>query len=149
MTALFEQITYLNVETEQIETIGEATKNRNSVINLFVAPCFGCPAHSRIDLLKDVSSDPDIDKNQLILLFGRGNDIGLIHRYIQENGLSNLTVGIIESVDRTSDDEYYRIFRLDIDPCLYICSEKGEIVFVEEIKNQREITKTFVLEKLT
>jgi hypothetical protein len=112
-----------------------------------VSPCFDCKEHRKIQLMKEIAIEKNLNKEQLILLFGRGNGFDLIKRLSDRNELSRyLTVGIIQEFSELSEEEYYQIFELDVDPRIFIFKE-NEIIFSEKLTDRNKINLDFFSKK--
>ena len=147
--ALFKKITIRNIESGKLENLGELIDNKTALIHLFISACFGCPEHQRIQLMKEISLRKNLNKNRIILLFGRDNSFELIRKFSEENELhDHITVGVIQRSENFSDEDYYQMFKLDIDPRMFIF-KKGKIVFSENLKNQKQINIDSLGGKLT
>ncbi len=66
------------------------------IITLFTSNCTGCEENKRIQLLKDVASNINPEKTQIIFLFGKGNNPKAIRQFSFVNSWDELpiTVGI-------------------------------------------------------
>jgi len=71
----------------------------------------------------------------------------LIEDYSMRNELigENIEVGIIQGV-KDYEDDYYKLFDMELDSRLCILNEKGKVVFLETIKNQRKINFNFLID---
>ena len=143
------RISYRNLENGKIENLGEKVKDKSFVVNLSVSTCLSCPEQRRIRLMEEIASKKDFCKEQFILLFGLGNNFDLMKKFVEKNDIKNITVGIIQKSHDLSDDDYFRIFKLDIDPRIMIFDKKGRIKFYEDLKNRRMIDKDFIIENIT
>lgn len=144
---IMKEIYLRDVKSAKITNLGDLIKDRHAFVHLFISTCLSCPEHQRIALMKDVSSQIN-NKVQNIFLFGSGNNFNYIKKFAEKNELfDNFTVGIIQKSDNLSEKDYYQVFKLYLDPYLLIF-KKGEIVFSEEIINQREINSEFLIKSI-
>ena len=73
----------------------------------------------------------------------------MIKTFAERNDLlPDITVGIIERTGNLSEDDYYKIFRVDIDPYFFIIDTNGEITFMERPEDQDEINVNYVNNRL-
>jgi hypothetical protein len=144
---LLKNVYYKNVRSGQIENLERASEGFPALITLSISPCLNCPASKRLSLMRELSSSNKEAK--FYLLFGRGNNFETIEKFAMKNNLMNDTiVGLIEDVGNLPDDDYYRIFKYNIDPCTYITNKKGKIIFAENQKNSNRIDSQFLTTRL-
>lgn len=150
LNALLKNISYVNIENKKIENIGVKTKGKPSIITLATSHCFTCPEHQKIQLIKEVALISKINKEQNVLLFGKGNDSNWIREFSIKNELYDyITIGIIEDSENLSDQDYYRMFDLKTDPRIFVFNKKGEIEFAEELKDQTKLNVEFLLREVS
>lgn len=144
------KISYQNIRDNYMENFGNFMNGKKTVLNLFISSCFGCPEGRRVSLLKDLSQKIDLNRSQIIFLFGKGNGVGVIKEYIEQLALGGfpITIGVIEIDDFLPEKEYFKIFQFDIDPRLFIFNERGDIVFLENLEDKRKINLNFLSAKL-
>ncbi len=145
LSSLINRISYLDIKNGEMENLGQKIKNKYSLINIFISTCFSCKENKRIRLMKELISE---FKGEVVFLFGRGNNFNSVKQFSEINELENFTVGIIQPSESLFEDDYYRIFKLDVDPRIFILKENGEIQYKEELKDQRKINLAFLLSKI-
>lgn len=147
---LIKNLSFYNLETGKTESIVEKINERKSLINLSISTCMTCPETSRVHLIKELSEQIDLDKSQIIFLFGKGNNPKMLKDFIIRMGLDKDSVlaGVIEK-GKLSDSEYYRIFQYDLDPRILIFEKGGKLKFLEKIRDARKLSDVnFLKEKL-
>lgn len=144
MESLLKTYNFINVENNKEEHFRSAIENKPSFILLIISPCLSCPEHYKISLLKDLSKMAK-DRANFLLLFGKGNDYERIRQFAEKNNvLGSFKVGIFTNSNIFSENDYYKIFDLEIDPRLLIYNEKGQISFLEELTNRNKISFDFL-----
>lgn len=148
--SLVKKINYKDIKSGEIENLGESTQGKSSPVTLFVSQCFGCPEHQRIRMMKELSTQIGKGRAMIILLFGRGNDFKSIKTFSEKNDLlDSITVGMIQDSGDLTDEEYYQIFKLNVNPCPFLFNRKGEICFSEGVKDQRRIDVDFLKKRIS
>jgi hypothetical protein len=143
------KISYLDVITGKIERIGARFQRVPVLITLMVAPCAACREHKRISIIKEIVSKIGRSEAQAILLFGKGNDAEMARRFLEKGGIINdLNVGIVQDLPDLLREDYFAVFRLDIDPYSLILNRDGNLIYLEEESDARKITANFLLGKL-
>jgi hypothetical protein len=132
------------MESEEIENLGTTINNKHSIVNVFISTCMDCSEHKRIFLLNEIANKSNVNKKQVILLFSCGNKFEMVKEFCVKNNLRNMTVGLIQDTGQLAHYEYYRIFKLDIDPRMFIFNKDGNLSFAEDIKNRRKISSDFI-----
>jgi hypothetical protein len=146
-TAL-KRITFKNVQDGKIESLNELITNKPSLINLFISTCFSCPVNNRIQLIKQCVQELNSKHYGFAILFGNGNSLNMTKEFSNNHDLSGVKVGIIQISDKIANEEYIKIFKLDIDPRTVIFSKKGDITFLETVNDNRALNYNFILNKL-
>jgi hypothetical protein len=132
MDILLNHILYKEIETGRIRLLKEEIKDDKCIVYLSISNCFTCPESYRIKSLQEIVEKRNLQKGQVIILYGKGNDIGLISQFTKENDLNKyFTVGIILDLEKPYENQYWNIFRLDVDPRLVLL-DRSEIVFEED-----------------
>jgi hypothetical protein len=148
LSDLIKKLSFLNLKTEKSESLMEKLRGKTSLIILSISTCLTCPETTRMRILKELSAQIDTNKNQIIFLFGKGNNHRMLKDFIIRMGLDNesISVGIIE--DRgLSYSEYYRIFQYDLDPRLFIFGKGGKLKFLERIRDAGKLSDINFLKK--
>jgi hypothetical protein len=149
LSSYLKRINYKNIESEQTENLGTTIMDKHSIVNIFISTCLDCPDHERIKLINEAAYEAHADKKQIILLFGYGNRFEIVKEFWLKNNLRNMTVGVIQDSDQLHQYNYYRIFKLNIDPRMFVFHKDGNLTFVEDIKNRRKITSDIIIKKLS
>ncbi len=139
LSFLMKKVTFKNIKNEQIENISDVIENKKAIINLFISSCFNCPESNRIKLLLDLAHQKKDTNSEVLLLFGKGNDFNHIKKFAYENNLLNLIVGVIQSSEVLADHEYHGIFKLDVDPRLFVFDEDSHLLLIENLHNTGKI----------
>ena len=110
------------------------------ILATLTSTCTGCEENSRIQLLKDLSVSPERLGYNIIILFGKGNNHEAIRRYSLNHEWNKypLVIGVMEESARISDKEYFSLFKLDVDPKIFIISGEGQLIFEETPKTSRK-----------
>ncbi len=96
--------------------------------------------------LKEVSKRTG-SKGKVLILFGRGNGVEMIKDWAERMELDeSISVGVIEG--SSSEDNYLKIFRFDIDPRIFVLDREGKIVYYEREGDERMITPEFILRRV-
>lgn len=143
--SLIKRISYLNIKNNEMEKLEQKINKKPSLINIYISTCFSCQEHARVRLMKDLSAK---HKGDIVFLFGRGNNFDSVKQFSYRFELENFTVGIIQPAEDLYEEDYYRIFRFDVDPRIIILGENGEISYKEEPKDQRKINLDFLLKRI-
>lgn len=147
---ILKKINYRNIKNGKIENLGMTTKGKKSFIALFISQCFGCPEHQRISLMKELAAKIKKDETKIILLFGKGNKFEAIKKFSEKNGLIGyITIGTIQDSLNLSEEEYYQIFKFDVDPRSFILGKNGKILFSEELKDFKKVNINFLIKEVT
>lgn len=143
--SLIKRISYLNIKNNEMENLELKINKKPSIINIFISTCFSCKEHARVRLMKDLSPKY---KGEIVFLFGRGNYFDSVKQFSERFELEHFIVGIIQPGEDLYEEDYYRIFKFDVDPRIIILGENGEISYKEELKDQRKINSDFLLKKI-
>ena len=95
--------------------------------------------------MKELSSNYE---GEIVFLFGRGNNFNTVKQFSDRNELGDFTVGIIQPSQDLYEEDYYRIFKFDVDPWILVLGESGEIRYEEELRDQRKLNLDFLLKKI-
>lgn len=149
ITSIINQLSFYDVLDRKEKHLNEQIIDKKLFLTLFTSTCTGCEENFRIRLLKELSSNVDKEKTQIILLFGIGNNAKAIRQIALINGWNEfpITVGVINNLDKHRMNDYYKLFQLDTDPKTFILNRKRQIIFVENLKNSRSINLNFLIRK--
>jgi peroxiredoxin len=104
------------------------------LLTLYSANCPTCEEHRRLAWMRSVYEKYGPPGLKVILLYGKDNLSNIIGDYVRENKIP-FDVGIREVKPEMADD-YYDNYDLEVDPKSIIVNSKGEIVFVEGVKEK-------------
>jgi len=124
--------------------------NKSVVLTLFTSACTGCEESYRIDQLKKLAGNVNIDKFEIIILFGKGNNKEAIKQYAIQNKWDEfpITIGVIDDFNEMTEMEYYQIYQLDTDPKSFIINPLGDIRFIETRRASKLINSNFLKRQL-
>jgi hypothetical protein len=145
----FNKIKFININSAQLESLSNVIIGKKAVINISISSCFGCPESKRVNTLKNLSKTVD-DNIILVYLFGEGNSKDIIKEVSErlELTLSNILVGVIQRDGNMTDDEYFDIFRLNVDPSLFVINEMGRLIFIEKEGEASKIDQNYLTKYL-
>lgn len=148
LSDLIKKLSFFNLKTEKSESLMEKLRGKTSLIILSISTCLTCPETSRMRILKELSAQIDTNKNQIIFLFGKGNNPKVLKDFIARMRLDkdSISVGIIEERG-FSYSEYYQIFQYDLDPRLLIFEKGGKLKFLEKKRDVGKISDINFLKK--
>ncbi len=143
---LIKSLPFRDVRSGKLDRVGDLAKGKSTVLNLFISTCMGCPEGRRISLLKEVGKLLG-SKGKLLILFGKGNGSEMIRDWAERMELDkSILIGVIEGSG--FDDNYFKIFRFDIDPRIFIFDREGKIVYSEEEGDERFMSPEFLMERM-
>jgi hypothetical protein len=133
---LISNIVYKKIDGSKTRRLSQDIENDTCVVYLSISTCFKCPESHTIDMLKQFAERKRLGKNQIILMFGKGNDLGLVRQFAQDRKLDKtFTVGVIQQLETSHQEAYWDIFRLDLDPRVFVINKAG-IAFIEEKRGE-------------
>lgn len=146
LAVLLKSTIFTDVLTGEINNFGDLLRNCPTFVNIQVSTCFRCPEQKRISVLREFSSEMNSSDGKLVFLFGRGNSIERLRIFAEDNALfsENTTIGLIDDVMTLNEEDYYKIFKLEIDPYLIYFNKEGNLEYTESLKDQNK----FSLDKL-
>ncbi len=124
-------------------------RNKRIFLTVFTSICTGCEESNRIDQLKMFSESINANEVEIIILYGKGNNIEAIKQYAVLNDWDEflITIGVVDFNEMTEKD-YYQIFQLETDPKTIILNPLGDINFVEIRKTSKLINLDFLKNQL-
>jgi len=100
----------------------------------------------RIGLIKIISENPLKNKPLAIILFGVGNNLNSINQIFRKYEVGdNIKIGIIETLEDQSNEDYYKLFKLDLDPRIIILNNNSDIIFLEDFSNRQNIGSDYLI----
>lgn len=143
--ALIRSLSFKEVRSGKLVKVEDEIKGKSTILNLFISTCMGCPEGRRISLLKEIAKNIG-SKGKVLILFGRGNGFEMIKDWAERMEIDDsISVGVIEG--SSSEDDYLKIFRFEIDPRIFIFGD-GKIVYSEKEGDERMISLEFLVRKL-
>ncbi len=120
-------------------------RNKNIFLTVFTSICTGCEESNRIDQLKIFSKSINVNEVEIIILYGKGNNIEAIKQYAVLNDWDDflITIGVVDFNGMT-EKNYYQIFQLETDPKTIILDSLGAINFVEIRRTSKLINLDFL-----
>jgi hypothetical protein len=146
-----EALSFRDIRTNRLEKINTIAKDRRVLLNLFISPCMRCRETKRISVIKQIAQDAEKRGTRVLLLFGKGNGAEIIREFAEKTDLASLpiTVGIIEPENSISEDEYYGLYKFDVDPRAIIIERGGNISYAEDSDDEIRITPNFLIRRLS
>ncbi len=148
LSSSIKKIDYINIENNEMVNLGMNITDKYSIVNIFISTCMDCSENKRIYLLNEIANEAQLDKTQIVLLFGYGNKFEMVKEFYEKNNLRKMIVGIIQASEELPHYDYYRIFRLNIDPRMFIFNKNANLIFAEDIENRRKISFDFITKEL-
>jgi len=146
LSLLLQKIVFRNSADGNIEYLRNIIKNKNVIITIFIAPCLSCPEMKRIGLINKISENPLKNKPLAIILFGVGNNLNSINQIFRKYEVGdNIKIGIIETLEDQSNEDYYKLFKLDLDPRIIILNNNSDIIFLEDFSNRQNIGSDYLI----
>lgn len=149
LSTFLKTINYRNIKSDKTENLGTIMIDKCSLVNIFISTCLDCPENKRIYLLNETAYEARLDKRQIVILFGFGNNFEMVKEFCEKNNLRNMTIGIIQDSGQLPQNDYYKIFKFNIDPRLFIFDGDGNLTFAEDIKNRRKISPDLIMKQLS
>jgi len=139
-----QDLSYYDVLEKREKPLLTPNQDKKIIISLFTSICTGCEENTRIQLLKDVSSEMH-KKFQTVFLFGIGNNAKAIRQYALLNNWNKfpISIGVIEKINPDQLSDYYDLFEFNVDPRTLILDSSGAVLFQEYLQNANSITKNF------
>jgi hypothetical protein len=143
------RIVYLNVESNELEHLGELSKNRLAFVYLVCSFCPGCVQNKDIQSLKLLARNLYDKKGQVFLLLGRGNNVNVLRKLYIENQLkeAGIVMGVIQYLDGYSEADYYHMYRYEQKFQIIIIRQDGTVELLENATSN-SILKNVQLFKL-
>lgn len=134
------KVHFKNIENGSVFNLDKAIFHKSSLITTLISTCITCSEHKRIIMLKELAILNILPKEQIYLLFGKRNNSKIISEYTKRYELINyMTIGIVEDTNELSKDEYFSLFKLELNPCTYFINNNGKILFEENINNSPKV----------
>ncbi len=148
LSNLIKKVMYREITNNKLKNLGDMINRNGAIVCLFVSTCLDCSEQNRIHLMKEISEEtPNLKK---ILLFGRGNSLDILKEFSRKATLNNypISVGLIENLGYLTQEEYFKIFKYDVDPRLMIFNSQGRVIFLENIADERLMNTDYILNKI-
>jgi len=147
---LIMKLSFRDISSNETENIRDRMKGKKTILNLSISTCIGCSEGRKIGLINEISQKINLEHTQIILLFGRGNSTEMIKEFSGMMALdtSSIRVGVIENGESLSEEEYYKIFKYDINPRLLVFNEGGNLIFSEKLIDSNKMNADYILSKI-
>jgi len=143
-------ISFININDDKPDSLLNVINGKKAIINISISSCFGCPEGNRVKALKYLSRHYDDGKTQVIYLLGDGNSCEIAKELSDKMELKTykIVVGVIQRKNNSNDDDYFRLFQLNIDPRLVIFNENGKLVFLEKEGEANKINQDYLIKNI-